>query len=144
MKQKILGESVNEFGLPAEESINEATEGQLSAMVDVESVGHPEGVPANSQLAHDTKVTLKFTLTQDTRSYGIKSLVPVIPDQEISLKFVEQTEDEDVEHELKVMLKGIEHEFRAGSELGQGLSIAPSLLDIDFKTMKSKLVFWVS
>lgn len=144
MDQKTLGESVNDFGLPIEEALTEASDSKYSAEVGVESVGHPEGAPANSQLAHGTQVMIKFGLEQDTRSYGIKSILPIIPDQEVSLKFVEQTEDEDVEHELKVTLKDIEHEFLAASDLGHGLSITPHSLDIDFKTMKSKIVFWVS
>jgi hypothetical protein len=87
------------------------------------------------------KVQLKWQLDEDHRSWGLKSLGPVVLSQKITLA-VENNEEE--ESELVLEIENPEIELQCTLDLGMSISLIPISLDYDPKTKKSVVVFQLS
>ena len=115
--------------------------------VTVDIFGKPPKVSKDVYLEHDFTVEVSWNLEEDHRDWGIKSLMPIVPDQEIDLLFKEPTEDEDIEHIINYKMRDVQVRFEVSKEkflFWPSLQIIPDRLEIDFNKNRSTLYFSIS
>lgn len=116
---------------------------QFSTDVEVEIYGEPAGLPKESYLQHNQKVSIKWQATPSYKSWGMANMYPIVHEQSVSLIFDEPTEGEDKEHEVKIELKDVKTEIVAAGSISS-LQFAPIRLEIDLNKNISTVVFQVS
>jgi hypothetical protein len=135
MKQII---SEDRFGWPVEAVIAEAKESEAyTTEVAVDLYGEEHSVK-------NEKVKIKWTLEEEHRSWGLKSMMPVVADQEIEITLVDSSGEEDVESKKTIQLKDVEVEFSMPEEPKGSISLAPATLEVDVKRGKATVVFQIA
>lgn len=116
---------------------------RYSTKVEVDTFGNPPGIPKDSYLQHKLMVPISWALDEEHRSWGIKSLRPVVPDQEVELVYLESTDDDDIEHIINWKIENADVKFSSEGELSS-IQILPVTLEVDFNKKKSIVIFQIS
>lgn len=134
---KIIAEDKHGWPVEQRESLTEQTDDSFIAEVDIEIYG------SDLREKYNQKVSVKYQLDFEMRSWGMKSLLPIVPDQEISVILVEEKEDEEIEIEKKIEIKDVSVDIRCGDIRGS-IGLLPVSLEIHMDRKKATLNFEIS
>jgi hypothetical protein len=135
--KKIISE--DKWGWPVEGVLSEAATSDVY-VTEIASEIYGEELSQK----HNEKIKIQWTLEEEHRSWGVKSMMPVVPDQEIEITLVDSSGEEDVELKKTILLKDVEVEFSMPEEPKGSISLAPATLEVDVKRGKATVVFQIA
>lgn len=110
----------------------------------VDTFGKPSSLPKDVFLQHNLKVNIDWIMDEEKRSWGYKSLMPIVRDQTIKLIFLEATDNEDIEHNLDFDIKDCKVSFDFSDASGSSIQILPTSIELHLENGESEIKFSVT